>query len=1038
MKGIYSSPLRVYLALGFLALVGIVSGFKLPVSLFPNSSKPKITARIPFGALTSEEFLNLYGRNLESTLQSINTDTTPIEKLEAHYDQSQVSYDVQFNWGTNSELALKEVEHVINTLANRFPDEMRLGTNIWPSNDNSGFVAISFYSDTRSLDQLYDVLEPILVPKISKIPDAAGAELWNPTRKEVRVELQPEKMAALQLFPNDVSRAISQALSGESGGSMTVGVQQLTIQMPRSIRTPDDLNQVIIPTPSGRIVHLGDAAKIDYTVRGSDTRSIKTSGAPSLIVYADPKPGGNVKRMAEGVIEAVKQTSLLLPKDIHYEVLVDPSEFINSAISNVMREVAIGAGLAVLVLFLFIGSLRNTITAAIEIPLSMVLAFILMRLSGMNLNLISLGGLALSAGMNVDASVVVMENIFRHFDENKGAHTFDERLKIILGAVSEVKFAVIASTISSLVVFLPLAFTSDLSYAILGDLAKTVVFSHGFSAFVALILVPTVRLQLMSNAKAGEKTHHSPIEPQIQKLESQYAKNLELFIQNQKFQNISYGVLGGILVLMLILILPRLPKDVIGTPDTDWIYVSISTRGNTLVKQMESSTEEIESRFLKEMGDHIQYTFTQIRAPNQASIMARLKDKGEMKSVWKQMETFFANTPFVKYTVGPWNPAELPIPNPPQIQVSIRGGELKDRVDITRQIQNLFEEKQILPRVWSDPGVDRTENVVMKPNLPLWSGLKAASVAVMPTDLADLARVATYGRRVDSIVIGGKVTDIFLRYPEGMIHTPEDLGALPVGVDSKIIPMRALVDIQVQDAEPSIYRLDQREIFNIYAKLNESDKGADTGDALKLAHSLVEDWTQKWKALKKNSPGFISPTITFEDAEIDIHTALEQLEYALGLSILLIFLILLLQFGDVVNACLVLIAIPLGLIGALGALFVFRSTLSLNSILGVILLNGIAVANSIILVDFMKRLVDDGHTPAAAAVIAARKRLRPILITSLTTILGMLPIALGLGEGGKVLQPLGITVSGGLWVSMTLTLFVVPALQVKYLNWKMK
>jgi len=139
-----------------------------------------------------------------------------------------------------------------------------------------------------------------------------------------------------------------------------------------------------------------------------------------------------------------------------------------------------------------------------------------------------------------------------------------------------------------------------------------------------------------------------------------------------------------------------------------------------------------------------------------------------------------------------------------------------------------------------------------------------------------------------------------------------------------------------------------------------------------------------------------------------------------------------------VNACLVLIAIPLGLIGALGALFVFRSTLSLNSILGVILLNGIAVANSIILVDFMKRLVDDGHTPAAAAVIAARKRLRPILITSLTTILGMLPIALGLGEGGKVLQPLGITVSGGLWVSMTLTLFVVPALQVKYLNWKMK
>jgi HAE1 family hydrophobic/amphiphilic exporter-1 len=1037
LKGIYASPLRVYIALGFLACVGIFAGAKLPISLFPNSSKPKIAVHIPFGALTSDEFLNLYGRNLESSLQSISTDETPIEKLEASYAQDRVNYTVQFGWGTNSELAKKEVEQVVNTVANRFPDEMRLGTGVWPENENSGFVAISFYSDTRSLDNLYSILEPILVPKLSKIPDAANAELWNPTRKEVRVELQPEKMAALQLFPNDISHAISAALTGEGGGSVTVGVQQLSIQMPRTIRTPEDLEQVLIPTPSGRIVHLGDTAKVDYTLRGSDSKSIKTSGAPSLILFAEPKPGGNVKNMAEGVINVVKEAALTLPKDIRYEILVDPSEFINSAIANVMREVAMGACLAVLVLFLFIGSLRNTITAAIEIPLSMVLAFILMRMSGMNLNLISLGGLALSAGMNVDASVVVMENIFRHFDDHPGEHSYDEKLAIILKAVSEVKFAVIASTISSLVVFIPLAFTSDLSYAVLGDLAKTVVFSHGFSAFVALILVPTVRLQLMSKQKAGHVPTHSPIEPQIQKLESFYADKLASFIQHKKTQNICYASLAVLLLLMTFFILPTLPKDIIGTPDTDWIYVGINTRGNTLVKQMESTTEEIEARFLKEFGTHIRYTFTQINAPNQASIMARLKDKGEMKAVWKKMELFLANTPFVKYYVGPWNPAELPIPDPPQIQITVRGGELKDRVEATREIENIVEEHEILPRVWTDPNVDRSENIVLRPNLALWSGLKAANVALMPTDLADLSRVATNGRRVDSLLVNGQLTEIFLRYPDGMIQTPEDLGALPVGVDSKIIPLRALVNVQTEDAEPSIYRLDQREIFNVYAKLNQSDKGTDTSKALQSAHEYVDGWSAKWLDQKEKS-GVTPPSIYFEDAEIEIHTALKQLGNALGISILLIFLTLLLQFGDVVNALLVLVAVPLGLIGALGALFVFRSTLSLNSILGVILLNGIAVANSIILVDFMKRLVDQGQTPAEAAVTAARKRLRPILITSLTTILGMLPIALGLGEGGKVLQPLGITVSGGLWVSMTLTLFIVPALQVKYLNWKMR
>jgi HAE1 family hydrophobic/amphiphilic exporter-1 len=191
-----------------------------------------------------------------------------------------------------------------------------------------------------------------------------------------------------------------------------------------------------------------------------------------------------------------------------------------------------------------------------------------------------------------------------------------------------------------------------------------------------------------------------------------------------------------------------------------------------------------------------------------------------------------------------------------------------------------------------------------------------------------------------------------------------------------------------------------------------------------------------WEKTRKPHEKGTAPTVTFEDASKDLNDAIRQLGTAVGLSILLIFLVLLLQFGSVMEPLLVLVSVPLGFIGVLVSLFVFRSTLSLNSILGVILLNGIAVANSIILVDFIKRLVEDGKTPREAAVDAARKRLRPILITSMTTVLGMLPIALGTGEGGRILQPLGIAVSGGLWVSMGLTLFLVPAMQVSYLEWR--
>ena len=249
--------------------------------------------------------------------------------------------------------------------------------------------------------------------------------------------------------------------------------------------------------------------------------------------------------MAEDMLNIVHEAMKSLPKDIEVKVLVDPSEFIRNSIANVLHEVMIGALLAVVILFVFIGSFKNVITAAIEIPLSMILAFILMRMSGMNLNLISLGGLALSAGMNVDASVVVMENIFRHFDLAKKRASeigdafkpsYAEKLEIITRAVREVSFPVIASTVASLVVFLPLAFTSDLSYAVFGDLAKTVVFSHGFSAFVALILVPTVRLQLMSRPGADQEEHHSPVEKQLGWLEKSYGNALRKFIQNRKFQ----------------------------------------------------------------------------------------------------------------------------------------------------------------------------------------------------------------------------------------------------------------------------------------------------------------------------------------------------------------------------------------------------------------------------------------------------------------------------------------------------------------------
>lgn len=1029
MNRLYSSPFRVYLLLAVLAIVGIVSGLKLPVSLFPNSSKPEIEVSIPYTNQTAEEFASIYGKRFEEQLRGINHPEAEVERVEAKYGNSRAQFEVIFGWGASNLMAQKEVELAANSFSSILPEDSRNGMGTWASEKNSGFFAMSFYSQKRDLNALYDIMEPVLAPRLSRIKDASNPGLFNPSRREVRVTLKPEVMASLQLFPQDIERAVQASLSGRMGGSITVGLKQFSIEMPRQVRTLEELKQTLVTTPSGRAVHLSDVANLDIGPRTTDSRIFKTSGVSSLILFSQPKPGGNVKQMSEDILKIVEETMPALPSDIQSRVLVDPSEFIRSSVSNVFHEVGIAALLAVIVLFLFIGSIRNVITAAIEIPLSMVLAFILMRMSGMNLNLISLGGLALSAGMNVDASVVVMENIFRHFDMYKGPLDFNKRLEITVKAVKEVQFAVIASTITSLVVFLPLVFTSDLSYAILGDLALAVVFSHGFSAFVALLLVPTVRLHLMRGG--GQQHSTSPIETHIKRLENAYANTLGKFLESAKIRKITYTGLAVLLVGLASIAIPTLPREVIGKPDTDWLLLGVITEGNALIQQMELKTEEVERDLLTKYGEYVQYTFTQIHGPNDSMIMARLRNKSRIRELQEKFEKTYVNTPSVKHWVDSWNPSELPIPRPPQFLVSIRGGTQENRMTVTRNLRDLLEEKKVYPRVETNPSVEPEKVLYIDPHQEQWLALREQGYRFTPHDVIDLLRVGTTGRRIAYFPIGNDDANVMLKYPSQYVSSVEGLAAFPIGVGSKLIPLKALTEIRATERAPAIFREDGRELYYVKAKTNGGEERKNSV-LFPQAQKLVKEWNDE---RLKVSSGPEVPLVTFEDPAKDLTEAIEQLGTAVAISIALIYLTMLIQFGSWVEPLLVLVSVPLGFIGVLISLLVFQSTLSLNSILGVILLNGIAVANSIILVDFIKRLVADGLSPKEAALEAARKRLRPILITSLTTVLGMLPIAIGAGEGGRILQPLGIAVAGGLWISMLLTLFLVPSLQVAYLEW---
>ncbi|MCO5143182.1 MAG: efflux RND transporter permease subunit [Oligoflexia bacterium] len=1022
MAYFYQRPLIVYILLASLGVWGIVSAFNLSISLFPMSSQPTVSVNISYGSYSSEQFYETIGKKIESGIQPLKSDGVAISNLEARYNDGSVQYKVQFGWGADPDEALRNIENKVKALVSPYESGIRDSVGVWAWRQNQGFFAVSFYSPMRTLDEIHEILNPLIIPMNADVEDAAEIGLYNPNQKEFSIVLKPEKLALFEISPRQIENSIRDAIFGLSGGSIKIGEKDYRIRLEKRAASIEELEGIRVSAPTKKAVLLRDVADLKLNISENSSQKFRTSGVESLILFASPKEGGNIKRMSDQVRESLEILRPQWPQDIQYKILVNPSEFIDRSIQSVIKEVGLAAFLAVLVLLVFIGNLKNVATAAIEIPLSLVMAFILMRITGMNLNLISLGGLALSAGMNVDASVVVLENIFRKFEENKKELNYEEKLSLILQAVSEVRLPVIAATIASLVVFMPLIYTKGLTNSLLGDLAKAVIFSHGLSAFVALLLVPTIRLHIIKNGSM--KVYPSPFESLIRAVENFYERLLSALLQKNTYQFVFLFTLFLSLPLLIYFKLPSLPKEVIGKPDTDWIVVGLNSPTISTPKEWDSEILQLDEKVRASFSDDIQYTFAQVGSWG-GNTMLKVKKASEGEALQKKLENIFTNTATKFYYVVPWNPSELRIPNPPDFEIDIIGGTIFSRQRVSSDLQQILKEQETFDYVSVTPSAEREKEIVFV-SRPL---LTEKPELLSRSDLSHYLRVATSGISVEQISNKGIDLPIYLKMPKEYSSRLEYLKALPVGAGGKIIPIGALADISFQNKKPGIFRENLQELSSLTGSMKLENKKK-AKDKTKVAEDLVQSYRQKLNSIED------PPSIVNKVPDVELQSALDQLKIAILISIGLVFLTMVFQLGDIVHALLVLLAIPLGALGVILSIWLFNSTISLNSGLGMILLNGISVANSIILVDFIRRKFQESGDPFASTVGAAKVRLRPILMTSFTTILGMLPIALGLGEGGKTLQPLGIAVSGGLWVSTMLTLFLVPSLQYQYLKIK--
>ena len=1017
---LFSQPKRVFAILGLLAMLGVYCGLTLPISMYPASSRPTVQMWIPYANLSAETFQQQYGSIIEGRINRVSNEETKVDTIKAEYRDSNAYFTITFNWGVPFDRALKEIETVKASVSGMLPKEIADNIGVWQQNRNSGFFAASLYSDNLSLKELYDKVNPLLRHHLEKVEDAETALLWSPEMYILDIRLLPDKLAQYGLLPRHVRSMVQESLNSFSGAKVNFGTSPQQFIIEAELADEKDLEQLSFRLGDKR-VFLKDIAEIQYGKDVNRDRSFKTDGLSSLILFASPKSGANVKKMSEDIMNIIQEKSVSFPKGTQFRIIVDPAEAINKSVANLIKDVFLAAAMAVLVLFIFIGGIKNIGTAVVEIPLSMILSFIVMKQTGMNINLISLGGLALAAGMNVDASIVIMENIFRHRQiwakAGKACHSFSQRLELVSSAVREVAFPVILSITTTLIVFIPMALTSDLTNAILGDLARAVIYSHAISALVALVVVPIVRILVL---KYYSNDTSALMDKPLESLKNGYEKILLKMI---KIKGIKLYAIGIPLILafsVTMILAPNLPKEVIGKPGSDWIYMYVGAQDSSSGRHMENILQENESKARELLGDRVDYTWVQKYNKTGGEMMLKLFHRDDMEEAKQILKDNFPNSRDRYFSVDSWNPAELPLPKEWHFKATVKGTDETEIYNTASKLRVFLKENDFYERTQLDPGSSSVYSYYFIPYKGALAGLKKAGADFSFGDFADISRLTSEPIELGNVRYKNTSTPIKLSLKDRRYNSPDQLESYPIRVGEKVVPIKALGQFKHIKKPTSILYKDQNQIIQVHGTMAD-DKKRGWESHLTQVEAEVREHLDEIITSPEN-------TIEFEWPQEELKEALGQLKTSLLLSLALIFFILWMQFQSVKQVGIIMMTVPLGLIGVILALTVFNSYLSLNSALGIILLNGITVNNSILLTDVVNSLKAGGLRGSDLIITAVNKRIRPILITSLTTMLGMFPMALGLGDGGKILQPLGIAVTCGLLFATTLTLFVVPLL----------
>ena len=982
-------PVATTMLMVSVMFIGLMAMFSMKSELLPNMNIPVVTVRTTWQGAVAEDVETQVTKKIEEILPNVEG----IDKIESTSTYGQSTIVVKFDYGVNADEKVTEIQRELSKITNDLPSAA--DTPIAKKVEaGTGNLTLVIMMSAPNKTELSSFVEEYLKPKFESLPGIGQVNVFGNPDKQLQIQIDSDKLAAYDLSPMELYDMIRVSSLNVPLGTISTGSKDVIVRFMGELNYIDTFEDMILNS-NGNTLRLKDVANVVLTTEDPEDISY-LSGKESIAVVVEKSSDGSTIDLNNKALDALEVLKPIMPPNTEYSILLDTSEDINKSISNVSGTAVQGLILATIVLYLFLKNIRATLLVSAALPVAVIFTFAFLALNGTSLNLISLMGLSIGVGMLTDNSVVVVDNIYRHMTELKAPV-----MEAADNGTTEVTMSVIASALTTMVVFIPILFIPGIAREINRDLAYSIIFSNLAAIIVSLTLIPMLASRFLTN-----KTDITKEGKFFGAVKSNYLKIINWAVKNR------WKTVGTTLVIFMFTIMttPKLLKMEFMPKQDQGRYSIVAELGKGLdIEKSGAMAKEIEEIIKNEPNTQSYFTIVQ---KDSFSINVDIGKKDTRKT--SVFEIINKLRPIVE---------KIPDTRTNLSEDFAMGSQQRDvQFDIVGSNLNEIKEvgAKVLAEIKNYPGAVDVKSTLDPGNVEARVVLdrdKIKSYGISPSVIAKtLSYSILGGDRSDTVTVktGIEEIDVMVRLPKNKRNDINALKNINIKIGSgKFIKLSDVAEIVMAEGSSEINKTDR--IYSVTVSANDGGVGINA-----IQNKLVEAYNST------NPPKSISYRWS-GDSE-NLSDATSQLGFALGISIFLIYALLAAQFENFVLPVIIIGSIPLALVGIVWGLLLTGQPVDIMVMIGVILLAGVVVNNAIVLIDFIKMTRERGSERQEAVIESCRTRLRPILMTTMTTVLGMLPLSLGIGEGAEIYRGMAITVMFGLTFSTLLTLVVIPIL----------